>query len=63
MSEETIRKPRCLAEMARSTERRASPMQVAALILDEAVDELWRCTSHISQERCAIHNLPEAYSG
>src|SRR3954464_8324717 len=63
MSEETIRKLRSLAAMASSDERRVSPMQVAALILEEAVEEFGPCTSHMSQERCSIQNLPEAYSG
>jgi hypothetical protein len=63
MSEETVRKLRRLAEMASSDERRVSPMQVAALILEQAVDELGRCASGTAQERRSVQNLPEAYSG
>jgi len=63
MSEETVRALRHLAEMASSSERRISPMQVAAQILEVAVHELVAAPAHTPRERCGIEDHPEAHHG
>lgn len=63
MSEETVRRLRHLADMTSSSERRISPMQVAAQILEVAVCELAGASARAPRERCGIDNQAEARRG
>src|SRR3954447_10957843 len=63
MSEETVRRLRQLAELASSSERRISPMQVAAQILEAAVCELAGAPARDPRQRCGADNQAEARRG